>query len=233
MANTLSKDAVAGSGANSYALILSGGQASRMGGVDKGLQVDSQGIALIDHQLAAFRLWPCIPLVSANRNVVAYQARGEPVLPDLQDIATDRPAFAGPMAGIVAAIHWIQALNSPAQADDVLLWWAVDSFLQLDSEEKFDATAQARIQARLCDLVKESHSNSTPSRAMIQCQAQDHPTLAAIHRSEWGALCEAYAQGERSPMRFLNHANRPAQRLVLNAPWRVRNMNSLQDLESS
>ena len=78
-------------------LVLAGGRGSRMGGVDKGLQVHA-GMPLARHAL--LRLAPQVgPLtLSANRNLQAYAAFGVPVCPDAL------PGFAGPLAGFLAGL---------------------------------------------------------------------------------------------------------------------------------
>jgi molybdopterin-guanine dinucleotide biosynthesis protein A len=78
-------------------LILAGGRGSRMGGVDKGLQV-FQGTPLVRH--AFTRLAPQVGLVivNANRNVEVYQAMGMVVYRD------EVPDFAGPLAGVLAGL---------------------------------------------------------------------------------------------------------------------------------
>ena len=59
-------------------LILAGGRASRMGGVDKGLQ-NHAGMPLAMHAL--LRLSPQVGhlMINANRNLGAYEAMGVPV----------------------------------------------------------------------------------------------------------------------------------------------------------
>lgn len=78
-------------------LILAGGRGSRMGGVDKGLQLH-QGLPLA--QQALWRLSPQVGrlLISANRNLAAYAALGLPVWPDAE------PSYAGPLAGLLAGL---------------------------------------------------------------------------------------------------------------------------------
>src|SRR3954468_17579708 len=73
-------------------IVLAGGQGSRMGGVDKGLQ-PFRGRPMVAHVLE--RLAPQVQaiLVNANRNVEAYEALGHRVIAD--EIA----GFAGPLAG--------------------------------------------------------------------------------------------------------------------------------------
>ena len=73
-------------------IVLAGGQGSRMGGVDKGLQA-FRGKAMVAHVLE--RLAPQVGeiLVNANRNVEEYARFGHRVIAD--EIA----GFAGPLAG--------------------------------------------------------------------------------------------------------------------------------------
>ncbi|WP_404303021.1 molybdenum cofactor guanylyltransferase MobA [Alicycliphilus denitrificans] len=82
-------------------LILAGGRGSRMGGVDKGLQC-FRGLPLARHALK--RLQPQVGgvMISANRNLAAYEAFGVPVWPDgLAD-------YAGPLAGFLAGLERCQ-----------------------------------------------------------------------------------------------------------------------------
>ena len=82
-----------------HALVLAGGRGSRMGGVDKGLQLLG-GRPLAAHVIErlapqAARVW-----ISANRHFDAYAALGHTVL-------TDPPGleFAGPLAGMLAGLQ--------------------------------------------------------------------------------------------------------------------------------
>jgi molybdopterin-guanine dinucleotide biosynthesis protein A len=79
-------------------LVLAGGRGSRMGGVDKGLQ-PHRGMPLALHAL--LRLQPQVgeAMISANRNLAAYEAMGVPVWPDpIED-------YAGPLAGLLAGLE--------------------------------------------------------------------------------------------------------------------------------
>jgi molybdopterin-guanine dinucleotide biosynthesis protein A len=81
-------------------LVLAGGQGSRMGGVDKGLQgFCGQPLAL--HALQ--RLAPQVAgaMISANRNLPQYAAFGAPVWPDAQAGPT---SFRWPLAGMLAGL---------------------------------------------------------------------------------------------------------------------------------
>ena len=79
-------------------LVLAGGRASRMGGIDKGLQ-NHDGIPLAMH--AVLRLQPQVGalMLNANRNLGAYEAMGVPVWPDAA------PDFAGPLAGFLVGLE--------------------------------------------------------------------------------------------------------------------------------
>ena len=79
------------------AVILAGGRGSRMGGIDKGLQL-YQGLPLARHALN--RLAPQVGgvMINANRNLTAYAAMGVPVWPD------ELPDFPGPLAGMLAGL---------------------------------------------------------------------------------------------------------------------------------
>jgi molybdopterin-guanine dinucleotide biosynthesis protein A len=82
-------------------LVLAGGRATRMGGVDKGLQ-NHLGLPLALH--AVLRLQPQVGsvMVNANRNLAAYEAMGVPVWPD---VLPDHP---GPLAGMLAGLEQCQ-----------------------------------------------------------------------------------------------------------------------------
>ncbi len=78
-------------------LILAGGRATRMGGVDKGLQL-LNGEPMVQHVLR--RLQPQVShmLINANRNAQEYRQFGVPVIADRVS------GFAGPLAGLHAGL---------------------------------------------------------------------------------------------------------------------------------
>ena len=83
---------------NITGLILAGGKATRMGGVDKGLaQCLGEPMAL----RALKRLGPQVAsvMISANRNAEAYSSFGCPVFRD------DEPGFQCPLAGVLTALR--------------------------------------------------------------------------------------------------------------------------------
>jgi molybdopterin-guanine dinucleotide biosynthesis protein A len=74
-------------------LILAGGRGSRMGGVDKGLQL-LKGIPMVAWVIERFAPQVDELLVNANQNLERYAALGHRVIPD--EIA----GFQGPLAGL-------------------------------------------------------------------------------------------------------------------------------------
>ncbi len=79
-------------------LLLAGGRGSRMGGVDKGLQLFN-GEPLALH--AVRRLGPQVGrlMVNANRNLADYEAFGVPVWPD------STGDYPGPLAGFLSGLE--------------------------------------------------------------------------------------------------------------------------------
>lgn len=111
-------------------VILAGGQGRRMGGVDKGLQY-LNGRPLVQWVLE--RLAPQVHtvLISANQNPERYAEFGCPVLPDVI------PGFAGPLAGLQAALaHAATPLIATVPCDS--------PFLPADLVERLHAALQAR-----------------------------------------------------------------------------------------
>ncbi len=100
-------------------LVLAGGRGSRMGGVDKGLQLH-RGVPLAMHAL--LRLGPQVGelMINANRNLSAYESMGVPVWPDAS------ADFAGPLAGLLAGLERCETrylvsvpCDTPAFPDDL------------------------------------------------------------------------------------------------------------------
>ena len=77
------------------AIILAGGRASRLGGLDKGL-LPLAGRPLIGWVMERLRPQVDSIVISANRNLDRYAALGAPVVPD------HHPYQPGPLAGILA-----------------------------------------------------------------------------------------------------------------------------------
>lgn len=81
------------------AVILCGGRATRLGGIDKGLLM-LQGFTLVQHVLQRVQPQVANVIISANRNQSQYaELTACNVIPDQID------DFAGPLAGILAAMQ--------------------------------------------------------------------------------------------------------------------------------
>ena len=73
-------------------LILAGGRAQRMGGIDKGL-IPFHGKPLIEAAISRLKPQVSTILINANRSITKYSHYGYPVLMD------ETPDFSGPLAG--------------------------------------------------------------------------------------------------------------------------------------
>ena len=78
-------------------VVLAGGRGTRMGGLDKGMQLYG-GLPLAQHSLHRLHAQVGTVLLNANRNLEQYRSFGVTVVPDT--IAD----FAGPLAGFIAAM---------------------------------------------------------------------------------------------------------------------------------
>ena len=101
-------------------VILAGGQATRMGGRDKGL-IECAGRPLIEHVLDKARPLAETILISANRHLDRYTAYGYPVLSD------HRTDYVGPLAGIERGLElcdteylWVLPCDAPAFSGELL-----------------------------------------------------------------------------------------------------------------
>ena len=160
-------------------LVLAGGQGSRMGGADKGLQLLG-GQALAWH--CAQRLQPQVGplLINANRHLDTYRALGYPVVADLH--LPDTEAYAGPLAGFAAGLA---ACQTPW-----LLTVACDTpyFPQDLARRLAQATAaQGCPMAMACTPPDEAGS----TRPVLQ------PTFCLIHASLAGSVRQFVAGGGR------------------------------------
>lgn len=80
-------------------VILAGGQSRRMGGGDKGL-LDLGGRSVLAHVIARFAPQAEKLILNANGDPQRFAAFNLTIVPDLDERAD------GPLAGILAAMHW-------------------------------------------------------------------------------------------------------------------------------
>jgi len=111
-------------------VILAGGQATRMGGGDKGLR-EVAGKPLLDHVIA--RLGPQVGGIALNANgdPARFAAYGLPV------VADSMPDWPGPLAGVLAGMDWAAAQG----ADSVVSVAADTPFFPRDLIARLQAAA--------------------------------------------------------------------------------------------
>ena len=148
-------------------VVLAGGQGSRMGGVDKGLQ-PFRGRPMVAHALE--RLAPQVDevLINANRSLEAYAAFGHRVIAD--EIA----GFAGPLAGFERGLaHASGGLVCTVPCDS--------PFLPRD------------LVARLRAALERERAQISVART----GDQPHPVFCLMQRSVHASLRDFLASGQR------------------------------------
>ena len=148
-------------------VVLAGGQGSRMGGVDKGLQA-FRGRPMVAHVIE--RLEPQVDelIVNANRNAEAYAGFGHTVVVD--EIA----GFAGPLAGFERGL-------AHASGELVVTVPCDSPFLPLD--------LVARLRAAL--------EREDAQLAVAKTGEQAHPVFSLMRRGLHGSLRAFLASGQR------------------------------------
>ena len=155
------------------AVILAGGQAKRMGSVDKGLQ-PLQGKPLF--QFIYDRLHSQVEHISvnANRNQAIYAVAGLPVFGD------NIEGFQGPLSGILTALE-------RSETDFVL-------FVPCDSPFFPD---------NLLEKLKSAVVFHGVSIAYVHDGEREHPTFCLMARSLKEKLAAYLATGERRMLHFM------------------------------
>ena len=158
-------------------LVLAGGRGSRMGGLDKGLQL-LQGLPLARHALERLRPQVGALAINANRHGQVYAAMGAPVWPDA---LADYP---GPLAGMLAGLE--------ACGTEWLVTVPCDT--PMFPADLVGKLAEAAMQAGV--PVAMPVTEEQPGHAMPQ------PVFCLMRCSLRGALAAALAAGERKIERF-------------------------------
>ena len=155
------------------AVILAGGQAKRMGGVDKGLQT-LHGKPLF--QFIYDRLHSQVEHISvnANRNQAIYATAGLPVFGD------NIEGFQGPLSGILTALE-------RSETDFVL-------FVPCDSPFFPD---------NLLEKLKSAVDFHGVSIAYVHDGEREHPTFCLMARSLKEKLAAYLAAGDRRMLQFM------------------------------
>ena len=112
-------------------LILAGGRAQRMGGIDKGL-IPFQGKPLIESAISRLKPQVSTILINANRSITKYSHYGYPVLMD------ETPDFSGPLAGFSVGLKHCKTpylLTSPCDSPLLPVDLAKKMAAQLDNND--------------------------------------------------------------------------------------------------
>ncbi len=138
-------------------LILAGGKGTRMGSVDKGLQV-FRGKPMVEHVVQRLQTQVGKLIINANRHLDVYQAMGAPVVQD--EIA----GFAGPLAGLHAGLsHCDTPYLVTAPCDS--------PFLPMDLVDKLSA---ALVAANADIAVAVTGESTTRQRHPVFCLLSTH-----------------------------------------------------------
>jgi molybdopterin-guanine dinucleotide biosynthesis protein A len=148
-------------------VVLAGGQGSRMGGVDKGLQ-PFRGRPMVAHAVERLVAQVDELLINANRNVEAYARFGHPV------IADEIEGFAGPLAGFERGL-------AHARGELVVTVPCDSPFLPADLVARLRGALQAH-DAQL---------------AVARTGDQAHPVFSLMRRDVHGSLQAFLASGQR------------------------------------
>lgn len=180
-------------------VILAGGRATRMGGRDKGLLLLNSR-PLIEYVIAAIAPQVESIVINANRNLAQYQRYGYPVIRDRI------PDYAGPLAGILAALERTES--------ELLLCVPCDGPWLPG------------------DLIERLYTALREQDAEVSC-AHDgerlHPVIALLRQSLRQPLAEYIDQGGRAVHRWLK-GHRLAQVDFSDYPELFVNINTSEEL---
>lgn len=197
------------------ALVLCGGRGSRMGGVDKPLEI-FQGRPLVHHVLD--RIAPQVQgrvVISANRHQAVYERMGYPVLADsLSD-------FQGPLAGLLAGLTFLRSAQQQAGdaavdgSDEWVLCVSGDSpWLPIDLLQRLSAALAVGSSSvvgsgpvgdrTLTGSIASGGAQDTPpdsamawGREAPGAPLRSQPLASLIHTRHQPSLSDALARGER------------------------------------
>jgi molybdenum cofactor guanylyltransferase/molybdopterin-guanine dinucleotide biosynthesis protein MobB len=159
--------------ADTAGVLLAGGLSRRMGGGDKGLQL-LDGRPLIHYAASKVRTQVATLALNANGDPARFAILGLPVIAD----ATSD--FAGPLAGVLAALRWNETPEVRGRA--VLTVPADSPFIPADLAARLDAALSVSPEARV---------------AVAASRGRRHH-IAGLWRPEAAAdIAEALARGER------------------------------------
>lgn len=161
-------------------VLLAGGRSRRMGGQDKAL-VPLGGRPLVAH--VAARLAPQVAtlVLNANDDPARFAALGLPVVPD------ETADFPGPLAGVLAALHWFSRERPQTRA---MVSVSADApFIPDDLVRRLDEALAAHGDARV---------------AVAQSRERRHHVIGLWRTDAATEIEAALARGERKAETMVN-----------------------------
>lgn len=162
-------------------VILSGGAGSRLNGVDKGLQ-SFDNSRLVEHVINALSRQTDALIICANRNIKTYESLGYSVIKD-----QNQTSYEGPLAGMNAAINWVQANERFSHVEQILIAPCDAPRLPSDYYQRL-ASAKSTI-AYVHDGIRKQN---------LHC---------LISRSQWASLQVFFNTGGRAIHRWYSSVN--------------------------
>ncbi len=194
------------------AVILAGGRARRMGGVDKGLQL-FRGQPLVWHCYQRLKDQVAQVAVNANRNQERYVQLGLPVFAD------ELADFQGPLSGILTGLKL-------AESDFVLFVPCDCPFLPLNLLEKLQQPILQSLQDR-----QSAGENSPVLLTYATDGEREHPTFCLVSTLLAEKLAAYLHSGERRMLQFMRENGAIAVDFR-DQKEAFQNFNTLADLES-
>ena len=193
--------------ANLTGLVLAGGRGTRMGGVDKGLQL-LHGEALALHVMKRLAPQTGALLISANRHPEAYAALG---LPFGATVVADTVAeFPGPLAGLLAGLR--------AARTEFMVSAPCDS-----------PGLPSDLAARLAHALDAHQADiATVTTVDTRGETSIHPVFALLRTSLADDLCAFLQAGERKVRAW--YARHKTVEVAFPDERAFYNINSLQEL---
>mgnify|MGYP005687211075 FL=1 len=218
------------------ALILCGGAATRMGGVDKPLQMTEKAglvLPMLDHVIATLPANAPL-LISANRSLDAYALRGSVITDGEQE-------GSGPLLGVLAGLRSAQTewlLVCPGDMPYLEQGWheAIRQFSRKGadhtvskSDSHTDDKAEEHVKTQGTESVKERHSE--PDSVVVHDGTRLQPLLCLIRTSRADHL-QAYLQsGEFSVHSW--HASLRSITISYKDTGQFLNINTFAELQES
>ncbi|CAM3624117.1 molybdenum cofactor guanylyltransferase MobA [Polynucleobacter brandtiae] len=186
-------------------LILAGGRAQRMGGIDKGL-IPFRGKPLIESAIERLKPQVDTILINANRNITKYAHYGYPVIMD------ETPDFSGPLAGFSIGLKHC--------ATPYLLTSPCDSpLLPLDLAERM----LTKLEAENLDLV---YASSEEVNGKVWAQ----PVFCLMRNTLEHLLNDFLSKGDLKIDHWFKEVF--SGTVVFNAPHAFANVNTPQELDA-